>query len=296
MEMISPQHFTDYELLDCGGYEKLERFGAYVLRRPEPKAIWAKDMSEQEWKRSANASFVYGKGAHSNPDERGEWRIHQDMPQSWLVHYKYAGVDMRLRLALTAFKHVGIFPEQADNWNYIYERCSAMEDTANVLNLFAYTGAATMAARAGNVYVTHLDAVRQVVTWANTNSKINGMEGIRWLVDDAVKFVEREVRRGVQYGGIILDPPAYGRGPGGERWLLQDGLLALLQSVRRILMPSGAFLLLNLYSLGASATAADTLVRSVFSNTGCHHCGELGVVDNFGKRLPLSVYVRSEFA
>ena len=292
--MLTPQHFADYELIDCGGFEKLERFGVYVLRRPEPKAMWAKDMSEREWERLASAAFAHSKGAHSSPDERGVWTYKKGMPSRWQVAYCHNGLNLTLRLALTAFKHVGVFPEQASNWDFIYERCRAME-RPRVLNLFAYTGGASLAARAGGAEVFHLDAVKQVVTWANANMQLSGLDGIRWLVDDALKFVERQARKGVRYQGVILDPPAYGRGPSGERWLLGEGILALMQGVWRLLEHSGAFLTLNLYALGVSAVAADTLVRSICGNSGSIQSGELGAADRFGKRLPLSVFARGVF-
>jgi 23S rRNA (cytosine1962-C5)-methyltransferase len=289
--MLIPQHFADYELIDCGGFEKLERFGAYIVRRPEPKAIWAKSMSEPEWGRMADATFRHSQGAQSNPDERGTWSVKKTMPDRWQVNYNHAGLNLTLRLALTGFKHVGIFPEQAAKWDYIYENCK-IKNCPKVLNLFAYTGAASLAARAAGAEVVHLDSIKQVVTWANANMQLSNLDGIRWLVDDAQKFVERQVRRNAQYQGIILDPPAYGRGPAGERWLLNDGILSLMQGAARILAPSGAFLVLNMYAMGISAVSADTLVRSIFGNTGNLQSGELGVTDRFGKRLPLSVFAR----
>jgi 23S rRNA (cytosine1962-C5)-methyltransferase len=289
--MLTPEHFSDYELIDCGGFEKLERFGAYIVRRPEPKAIWEKSMSEREWVQAAHAVFRHAAGRQSNADERGTWNVKPGMPDRWWVRYLHNGLDIKLRLALTSFKHVGIFPEQAPNWDYIYNAGTTLPH-AKVLNLFAYTGAASLAARAANADVTHLDSIKQVVTWANDNMRESRQDGIRWLVDDALKFVARQVRKGAVYQGIILDPPAYGRGPDGERWLLNEGILALLQGVERILAPASSFLVLNLYALGFSAVVADTLVRTVFGKPASLQSGELGIEDKFGKRLPLSVFAR----
>ncbi|GHT15680.1 SAM-dependent methyltransferase [Bacteroidia bacterium] len=290
MDFLVPQHFGDYELIDCGNFEKLERFGAYVTRRPEPKAVWEPSLSEQEWARRADAVFSHSKGSQSHPDERGTWTVKKNMPHRWLVTYAHGGLQIKLRLALTSFKHTGIFPEQAPNWDFIYDTCVAIP-RAKVLNLFAYTGAASLAANAAGADVTHLDSIKQTVTWANDNMHQSGQDGIRWLVDDALKFVHRQLRRGTTYNGIILDPPAYGRGPDGERWLLNEGILDLLQSVQKLLLPTQSFMVLNLYALGISAVAADTLVRTVFGKVDVQS-GELGLQDNFGKRLPLSVFAR----
>jgi 23S rRNA (cytosine1962-C5)-methyltransferase len=266
----------------------------YILRRPEPKAIWAKSMSDYEWEQCAHATFTHCKGKESSSDERGEWTLKKGMPDRWLIHYNSNGLHFSLRLALTAFKHVGVFPEQASNWDYIYARCRAASNP-KVLNLFAYTGAASLAARAAGARVFHIDAIKQVVTWAKANMQHSGMpDGIHWIVDDALKFVERQARRGSVYQGIILDPPAYGRGPSGERWLLNDGILALMQSVKQLLDTQGAFIVLNLYAMGILPTAAATLVRSIMTANASVQSGELGVIDRFTKCLPLSVYARMD--
>ena len=221
-EALIPR-FPDYELIDSGDFEKLERFGRYVVRRPEPQAIWRRSLTEEEWRRLADASFL----RDGRSEERGEWRLRSGMPSRWTVDYAYEGMRLRMRLGLTSFKHVGLFPEQAANWNFIYDNCVRMraeERTPKVLNLFAYTGGATLAARAAGADTTHVDSVKQVVTWARENMEQSGLEGVRWIVEDALKFVQREVRRGNRYNGIILDPPAYGRGANGEKWILEDNI------------------------------------------------------------------------
>lgn len=292
-QLLHPENFQDYELIDCGGFEKLERFGKYITRRPEPKAIWGKSMSDREWEKLAHATFLHEKGVKSNPDERGTWAVKSGMPDRWIIQYKHNGLSIKLRLALTSFKHVGVFPEQASNWDFIYDACkNKLKPQSKVLNLFAYTGAASLAARAAGADVTHLDSIKQTVTWANENMQTSKLDGIRWLVDDALKFVQRQVRRGTKYSGIIMDPPAYGRGPDGERWLLSEGIQDLMNGVRQMLEPKNSFLVLNLYALGFSSVVSDTLTRSIFGDDFERESGELMIVDKFGKQLPLSVFTR----
>ena len=289
-ETLIPR-FPDYELIDSGDFEKLERFGRYVVRRPEPQAIWRRSLTEEEWRRLADASFL----RDGRSEERGEWRLRSGMPSRWTVDYAYEGMRLRMRLGLTSFKHVGLFPEQAANWNFIYDNCVRMRAegrTPKVLNLFAYTGGATLAARAAGADTTHVDSVKQVVTWARENMEQSGLEGVRWIVEDALKFVQREVRRGNRYNGIILDPPAYGRGANGEKWILEDNIGEMLECCARLLEPRGAFLGLNLYSMGVSATLASTAVRQAFGTPFEEQFGELCFDDRAGKRLPLGTYCR----
>ena len=289
-ETLIPR-FPDYELIDSGDFEKLERFGRYVVRRPEPQAIWRRSLTEEEWRRRADAAFL----RDARSDERGVWRLKPQTPDRWTVGYDHAGMHLRMRMGLTSFKHVGIFPEQAANWNFIYDNCMRMraeERTPKVLNLFAYTGGATLAARAAGADTTHVDSVKQVVTWARENMEQSGLEGVRWIVEDALKFVQREVRRGNRYNGIILDPPAYGRGANGEKWILEDNIGEMLECCARLLEPRGAFLVLNLYSMGLSATLASTAVRQAFGTPFEEQFGELCFDDRAGKRLPLGTYCR----
>ena len=285
-EQLTPA-FGDYELIDTGDFEKLERFGRYVVRRPEPQAIWRRSLTEQEWRRLADASFL----RDERNDERGEWRLSPKMPSRWSIRYDYRDMHLSMRLGLTSFKHVGIFPEQAANWNFIYDRCIAKRG-AKVLNLFAYTGGASLAARAAGAEVTHVDSVKQVVTWSRENMELSGLEGVRWIVEDALKFVRREVRRGSRYRGIILDPPAYGRGANGEKWVLENDICEMLDCCARLLEPENAFLVLNLYSMGLSPTLARTAVRQAFGAPRTEQWGELCFSDRAGKELPLGTYYR----
>ena len=284
--------FEDYELIDSGNFEKLERFGKFITRRPEPQAIWQRSLDEREWQRLADASFL----RDAKSEERGEWRTKPSMPSRWTVAYDYKEMHLRMRLGLTSFKHVGIFPEQAENWNFIYDRVEALSSLkgrkAKILNLFAYTGGATLAARAAGADVPHVDSVKQVVTWSRENMESSGLEGVRWMVEDALRFVKREVRRGNRYDGIILDPPAYGRGPEGEKWVLESHIGEMLAACAELLEREGAFLVLNLYSMGLSAMLARTAVRQAFGTPKAEEAGELFFADRAGKELPLGTYYR----
>ena len=279
--------FPDYALIDTGDGEKLERFGDYTLRRPEPQAIWRKSLTEQQWQAAADASFM----RDSRSEERGEWRLKPNMPSRWIIKYDYKDMHLKMRLGLTSFKHVGIFPEQAANWNFIYDSCKEIKD-AKVLNLCAYTGGATLAARAAGADVTHIDSVKQVVTWSRENMESSSLAGIRWIVEDALKFVQREMRRGNRYNGIILDPPAYGRGANGEKWVLEENITQMLECCAELLEPTNSFLVLNLYSMGLSSTLARTAVRQCFGAPKVEECGELYFEDKADKQLPLGTYYR----
>ena len=293
MSLLLTPTFPDYELLDSGDFEKLERFGRYITRRPEPQAIWHKSLSEEEWQRRADASFL--RTSASKSDERGEWKLKPQMPDRWQVKFDYKQMHLTMRLALTSFKHVGIFPEQAANWTFIYDNIKRQQEAGiapKVLNLFAYTGGATLAARAAGADVTHVDSVKQVVTWSRENMESSNLDGIRWIVEDALKFVHREVRRGNRYDGIILDPPAYGRGANGEKWVLEENIGEMLECCAELLDRKHGFLVLNLYSMGLSALLSRTALRQAFATTGSEEMGELYFSDSFGKELPLGTFCR----
>ena len=294
------ENWKDYELLDSGRGEKLERFGEYILARPEPKALWDTTLSEDEWNRLVHTRFTPGAGfGKAGKEDSGTWDRLRRMPDQWWIRYSGKDApDFRLRLGLTSFKHVGVFPEQAPNWNWIFRKtssiASATGERPKVLNLFAYTGAASLAARCAGADVTHLDSVRQVVTWAHENQDRSGLDGIRWVIEDAMKFARREERRGNLYQGIILDPPAYGHGPDGEKWKLDECLFDMMKNVGHILAPENSFLVLNLYSNGFSAILGETVVKEALglkSGDGLDS-GELILRDKFGKNLPLSIFVR----
>jgi len=287
--LLSPEQHTEYQLIDSGGFEKLERFGPYILSRPEPQAIWDKSMTEKEWADKSNAVFKRDK----NSQEKGQWVTKDEMPERWIMQYRSGPLHLRAKLALSSFKHVGVFPEQATNWDYIAKKVKQIpEAKPNVLNLFAYTGIASLAAKASGADVTHVDAVKQVISWSRENMELSGLDNIRWVVEDALKFVNREVRRGNQYNGIILDPPAYGRGPDGEKWLLEENLNEILRLCALLLKKENFFFIINLYSLGFSALILENLIKAHFGDQINHEFGELFIPDSFGKKLPLGVFSR----
>ena len=296
----------DYELIDSGNFEKLERFRPYCMARPEPKALWDKTMSDAQWDRAIHTRFRPGAGfGKAGKEDSGTWDRLKKMDDQWYIRYRGSdGPAFSLRLGLTSFKHVGVFPEQAPNWEYIHANTRRLCEKARaegkpapkVLNLFAYTGAASLAAKSAGADVTHLDSVRQVVTWARGNMEQSRLDGIRWVVEDAMKFARREAKRGNVYQGIILDPPAYGHGPDGEKWKLDECLFDMLRCVSSILAPQDSFMVLNLYSNGYSAMLGETLVREAFglkqNSPEEISSGELCLKDRYGKILPLSIYVR----
>ena len=276
------------------------------MARPEPKALWDKSMSDEQWDNMAHTFFHTWVGfGKAGKEDSGTWERRKKMDDQWYIRYKgdQPGLDFSLRLGLTSFKHVGVFPEQSSNWEYIYRQTSELVKTAQqtgapkpkVLNLFAYTGAASLAAKAAGADVTHLDSVRQVVTWARGNMEKSGMYIFCLIVEDALKFARREAKRGNVYQGIILDPPAYGHGPDGEKWKLDECLNDMLKCVSSILAPQDSFMVLNLYSNGFSAVLGETMVRQNFCQDTAFKSldsGELVLKDSFGKLLPLSVVVR----
>ena len=294
MQILSPQNFDDYRLIDSGDYEKLEQLGKYTLRRPEPQAVWHKTLSNREWEMRADAFFKKEKGKALNEgNERGEWILKSGMPQQWFISYRYKAMNLRFRLGLTAFKHIGVFPEQASNWDFIYDRLTEMPPLSKVLNLFAYTGGASLAAKAAGADVTHVDSVKQVLNWSRENMEASSLTDIRWVCEDALKFVKREVKRGKIYQGIIMDPPAYGRGPDGEKWILEDNIAELMEACSALSDPKNSFCILNLYSMGFSSLIAENLILNYFPQAQNVHSGELFLPDEQGRKLPLSVFCRT---
>lgn len=265
MQLLHPEYFTDYELLDCGDYLKLERFGKYILIRPEPQAVWSPAMNIPEWRKKAHVEFI------AKSSSSGSWKFYRDMPEQWKIGYtlkngKHSS-DLLFRLGLTSFKHVGLFPEQSVNWDFIYKNIHLQRENGlespKVLNLFAYTGAASLAARAAGADITHLDSIKQVVNWSRENMELSGLKDIRWVVEDALTFVKREVKRGKKYNGIILDPPAYGHGTNGEKWKLEDMINEMVQGVAQ-LADEKFFLVLNTYSLGFSSLILENFMHQSF--------------------------------
>jgi 23S rRNA (cytosine1962-C5)-methyltransferase len=286
ISLLTPTHWKDYELIDCGDFEKLERFGNIVLTRPEPQAVWKKVLSPQEWKKRTHI-FFKGRSATS-----GEWiKAEKNVPDRWNINYKNEEVNINLRLGLTSFKHLGVFPEQAVNWDYISSSIKKFKTPVpKVLNLFAYTGAASLIAKAAGADTTHVDSIKQVVNWANENQELSNLKDVRWVVEDALKFVKRELKRGKKYNGIILDPPAFGHGPNGEKWKLEDHIQEMMQEVVQLLDEQEHFLILNTYSLGFSSVIVENLIKTSFPQVKNLETGELYLQATSGIKLPLGVF------
>ena len=238
--------WKDYELLDCSGGERLERWGNVVLIRPDPQVIWNTPKEHPLWHR-ADARYVRSK------EGGGHWGCRRQLPEAWNINYK----DLQFKISPTGFKHTGLFPEQAVNWDMMREKIAGAGRSIKVLNLFAYTGGATLAAASAGASVCHVDAAKGMVHWARENAELSSLaeRPIRWIVDDCAKFVEREIRRGNTYDAIIMDPPSYGRGPGGEVWKLEDQIYDLVKLCTGVLSDEPLFFLLNSYTTGLSASA-----------------------------------------
>jgi 23S rRNA (cytosine1962-C5)-methyltransferase len=294
IQLLHPSSWTEYELIDSGGFEKLERFGKYILIRPEPQAIWQKVLSEEEWKKMAHAKFVREQTDkfRFTDDVKGGWSKDPKMPESWNINYQYQNLNITLRLALTGFGHVGIFPEQGNNWNFIYDTVSSWKNPkAKVLNLFAYTGAASVVARAAGAEVVHCDASRPGLNWANQNMQLNNLENIRWVYEDAFKFVKREAKRGNKYNGILMDPPPYGRGPEGEKWTLQEQLDELIDMSSQLLEEKNCFFILSMYAVGLSPVVGFNVAGTYFQGKDIQ-TGEFYLKSKHYRNLPMGTFLR----
>lgn len=233
-------NWKDYEVIDCSGGEKLERWGDYILVRPDPQVIWNTPKSNKCWKHK-NGHY------HRSKKGGGEWEFF-DLPQQWSISYR----SLTFQLKPFSFKHTGLFPEQAVNWDWCANKIRIANRPIKVLNLFAYTGGATLSAAAAGASVTHVDASKGMVTWAKENAISSGLKDapIRWIVDDCVKFVEREIRRGNKYDAIIMDPPSYGRGPKGEIWKIEESIHPFIKLCTKVLSEQPLFVLINSYTTG----------------------------------------------
>jgi 23S rRNA (cytosine1962-C5)-methyltransferase len=285
LELIETAGFADYALLDSGNGRKLERFGAVIVDRPEPQALWT-PRAESEW---GKASAVF---SGDDEEDKGRWRIDKPVPESWPI--QVGAATMLCRLA--SFRHMGLFPEQMPHWEWMLERVAEKRgEPPRVLNLFAYTGAASLIAAAAGAHVTHVDASKKAIAWAKENQAASRLTAapIRWLLDDAAKFVAREVRRGKTYDLILVDPPKFGRGPEGEVWDLFTSLPPLMRDCATLLAP-GASLVLTVYAIRASALAFDQLCREVLAGRGgTFQSGELAIREIGGARaVPTSLFTR----
>ena len=272
-------NWKDYEVLDTSDGEKLERWGKYLLVRPDPQVIWTTPKTHPGWKR-------YDARYERSASGGGHWTEHK-LPERWQIRYG----ELTFNVKPMNFKHTGIFPEQAANWDFIREQITAAGRPVSVLNLFAYTGAATLAAAAAGASVCHVDAAKGMVSWAKENARSSGLENapIRWIVDDCAKFVEREIRRGRRYDAVIMDPPSYGRGPNGEIWKLEQNLYPFLELVRQVLSDEPLFFIINSYTTGLAPSVLDYLLGTVIGSRygGSSQSQELGLpVTQSGLTLP----------
>ncbi len=272
-------NWKDYEVIDCSKGEKLERWGRYTLLRPDPQVIWDTPKKAPEWKK-LNGHY------HRSSKGGGEWDFF-DLPEQWTINYK----SLTFNLKPFSFKHTGLFPEQAVNWDWCAEKIKNAGRPVKVLNLFAYTGGATLSAAAAGASVTHVDASKGMVGWAKENAASSGLSDapIRWLVDDCVKFVEREIRRGNKYDGIIMDPPSYGRGPKGEIWKIEESIHSFVKLTAQILSDDPIFFLINSYTTGLQPAVLTYMISTEIQNKfgGKTESNEIGLpVRETGLVLP----------
>lgn len=288
LDITQPQ--KEYELIDSGEGEKLERFGSFVLRRPDPQALWNKKLAPKVWS-DAHASFI-------RSGNSGKWQFKEGVPKEWNISYN----ELVFAISPTPFKHTGIFPEQIVNWKWTEERIKNYElgikngEPIQILNLFGYTGGATLACAKAGAHVCHVDASKSSITWARENAKLSGLENapIRWILDDAYEFVRKEIKRGKKYDGIIMDPPAFGHGPNGEMWRIEESLIPFLEDTKKLLSDSPLFFLVNGYASGYSSVAyRQNITDLVEKYGGTIEDGELAIEEKgSGRLLPSGIFAR----
>jgi 23S rRNA (cytosine1962-C5)-methyltransferase len=291
LRLVTTAGFADYALLDSGGGRKLERFGTVIVDRPEPQALWQPRAGHAVWAR-ANAVF----SASGEDDEKGRWRVDKPVPDGWPVRIDL-GKQITMQCRLAGLWHLGLFPEQLPHWQFMVDQIAAIEgETPRVLNLFGYTGAASLVAAAAGAEVTHVDASRKAIAWGKDNQTSSKLEAakIRWMLDDAAKFVAREVRRGRTYHVILVDPPKFGRGPEGEIWDIYRDVAPLLADCVKLLTPTDATLILTVYAIRASALTFEQLLREMIGpRGGTYDTGELAIAEQSGARaIATSLFVR----
>jgi len=278
----------DYELLDSGQGEKLERFGSIILSRPDPQALWGKKLSASEWKK-ADAAFI-------REESGGSWSLNKEVPSSWPISFG----GLKFLIKPTAFKHVGLFPEQAGNWEWLKEqlgkRGKVQGEGVEILNLFGYTGGATLACAQAGASVVHIDGSKSAIAWARENAELSGLgkATIRWILEDARAFVKREIKRERKYAGIIMDPPAFGHGPENELWKIEDDFLPLVEDCLELLQDKPLFFLINGYASGYSAMAYENILLKLKEKFGGSiEIGELAIAESKSERLlPCGIFAR----
>lgn len=283
---LSPSEWRDYALLDSGDGRKLERFGQYTFIRPEPQAFWSPALPQQQWD-AADATFQTSDG-----EDKGNWQCRHPLEPRWIMRYKRLSFWART----TPFRHLGVFPEQATQWDWISAVIQKADRPVKVINLFGYTALATLAAAQAGAAVTHVDASKPAITWARENQQLSGLEDrpIRWIQDDALKFLRREIRRGAKYDGFIMDPPKFGHGPKGEIWKLYDLLPDLLKACRALLNDHPLFAVLTAYGINSSALSLRYALDEMFAGyDGSVTAGEMGVIEqSAGRMLSSAIFSR----
>jgi 23S rRNA (cytosine1962-C5)-methyltransferase len=288
-QILYPSDWTDYELIDSGNGDKLERIANYTMVRPDPRIIWQKMAEPSVWQK-ADAVFI------RSTSLEGHWDIKTPPPNNWDIKYH----NLCFSIKPTEFKHIGVFPEQAVNWEWIIKIINNYQLKINnsklkILNLFAYTGGATLAALSAGADVTHVDSVKSAIDWANANVKASNLTGkpVRWIIEDVYKFVSREAKRGNKYDGIIMDPPRFGRGTKGEVWKLEKDLPKLLHMTKQILSEDLILFLVNVYTADISPITLENTVRDILPKAGILESGELALKESYGKRLvPNGIFAR----
>ncbi|MCX7843108.1 MAG: class I SAM-dependent methyltransferase [Clostridia bacterium] len=286
--MLLADDWKEYELIDTGNGEKLERWGKYILRRPDPQIIWPLNEDAGPWKK-VDAHY------HRSQSGGGKWEFFRKLPERWTVSYG----KLSFYIEPTGFKHTGLFPEQAVNWKWIMESIRAAGRPVKVLNLFAYTGGATAAAASAGAEVCHVDAAKGMVAWAKENLELSGLKDkpVRFITDDVIKFVQREQRRGSKYDGVIMDPPSYGRGPRGEVWKIEDCLYGFIEECLAVMSDKPLFFLINSYTTGFSPTVLSNMLKITMGRKygGKVSSGEVGIpITATGLVLPCGIYGRWE--
>ncbi|MBQ9314166.1 MAG: class I SAM-dependent methyltransferase [Clostridia bacterium] len=284
--MIISRDWKDYEILDMANGEKLERWGNVILIRPDPQIIWSHKNAPELWKK-ANAHY------HRSKSGGGEWEYIKNVPKSWQINYK----NLTFNLKPMGFKHTGLFPEQAANWDFMINKINNAKREIKVLNLFAYTGGATVACLSAGASVCHVDSSKGMTAWAKENVISSGLKDrpVRFIIDDVIKFVQREIRRGNQYDAIVMDPPSYGRGANGEVWNIEESLYTLVELSSKLLSDNPLFFLINSYTTGLAPTILANVLKMTMSKKGKISSGEIGLpMKNSDIILPCGIYARWE--
>ncbi len=276
MNILSTKGFEDYELIDSGNGQRLERFGNYLLTRPDPQIIWKPQKDNSVWEK-VDASYIQN-------GNKGSWDNRGKLPEKWLLKYK----NLSFFCKLTPFKHTGVFPEQSLHWDFMEEKMRGAGREISVLNLFGYTGISSLVCAANGAKVTHVDASKPSISWARENQEASGLlqKPIRWIIDDAIKFTQREVKRNVKYDAIIMDPPIYGHGPEGEKWDFSQSFPKLMEICRNILSDNPLFIIVNAYAISSSSIMLDNVLKDYLSDLGgTFEYGELALQEIDSERL-----------